>query len=110
MFFNKSLILPNDNSLAQAEWAKSNNLALDFDKKICEKVNLSYEANTLYAYQNEKYEDALNAAIRWLNDMPYSKNPIFVGANIAYTFLKDYKTAAKILERGLEANPFEPAF
>lgn len=110
VFFNKSLILPNDNSLAQAEWAKSNNLALDFDKKICEKVNLSYEANSLYAYQNEKYEDALNAAIRWLNDMPYSKNPIFVGANIAYTFLKDYKTAAKILKRGLESNPFEPAF
>lgn len=42
--------------------------------------------------------------------MPYSKSPVFVGANIAYTFLKDYKTAAKILERGLEANPNEPAF
>ncbi len=110
LFFEKSLISPNDNSLAQAEWAKANKLSLHFDKAVCEKVNMSYEANALYAYQNDKYEDALKASIRWLNDMPYSKNPIFVGANISYTFLKDYKTAAKILKRGLEANPNEPAF
>ena len=64
----------------------------------------------MYAYQDNRFEDALKASIRWLNDMPYSKNPVFVGANIAYTFLKDYKTAAKILKRGLEANPNEPAF
>lgn len=110
LFFEKSLISPNDNSLAQAEWAKANKLSLHFDKTVCEKVNMSYEANALYAYQKDKYEDALKASIRWLNDMPYSKNPIFVGANISYTFLKDYKTAAKILKRGLEANPNEPAF
>ena len=110
IFFEKSLISPNDNSLAQAEWAKANKLSLHFDKAVCEKVNMSYEANTLYAYQDDKYEDALKASIRWMNDMPYSKNPIFVGANIAYTFLKDYRTAAKILKRGLEANPNEPAF
>lgn len=110
LFFEKSLISPNDNSLAQAEWAKANKLSLHFDKTVCDKVNMSYEANALYAYQNDKYEDALKASIRWLNDMPYSKNPIFVGANISYTFLKDYKTAAKILKRGLEANPNEPAF
>lgn len=109
-FFEKSLISPNDNSLAQAEWAKANKLSLRFDKAVCEKVNMSYEANALYAYQNDNYEDALKASIRWMNDMPYSKNPIFVGANIAYTFLKDYRTAAKILKRGLEANPNEPAF
>lgn len=110
LFFEKSLISPNDNSLAQAEWAKANKLSLHFDKTVCDKVNMSYEANALYAYQKDKYEDALKASIRWLNDMPYSKNPIFVGANISYTFLKDYKTAAKILKRGLEANPNEPAF
>lgn len=110
LFFEKSLISPNDNSLAQAEWAKANKLSLHFDKTVCDKVNMSYEANALYAFQKDKYEDALKASIRWLNDMPYSKNPIFVGANISYTFLKDYKTAAKILKRGLEANPNEPAF
>ena len=110
LFFEKSLISPNDNSLAQAEWAKANKLSLHFDKTVCDKVNMSYEANALYAYQKDKYEDAVKASIRWLNDMPYSKNPIFVGANISYTFLKDYKTAAKILKRGLEANPNEPAF
>lgn len=110
LFFEKSLISPNDNSLAQAEWAKANKLSLHFDKTVCDKVNMSYEANALYAYQKDKYEDALKASIRWLNDMPYSKNPIFVGANISYTFLKDYKTAEKILKRGLEANPNEPAF
>lgn len=110
ILFNKSLVMPNDNALAQAEWAKSNNLSLKFNKNICEKVNLSYEANALYAYQNDSYEDALKFSIRWLNDMPYSKNPIFLGANIAYTFLQDYKTAEKILKRGLEANPNEPAF
>ena len=109
-FFNKSLIAPNDNSLAQAEWAKANKLTLSFDRNVCKKVNLSYEANALYAFQNDRYEEALKASIRWLNDMPYSKSPIFVGANIAYTFLKDYKTAAKILKRGLESNPNEPAF
>lgn len=110
VFFNKSLIKPNDNALAQAEWAKSNKLSLVFNRDICEKVNLSYEANALYAYQNDMYEDALKSSIRWLNDMPYSKNPIFIGANIAYTFLHDYSTAEKILKRGLEANPNEPAF
>lgn len=110
ILFDKSLLSPNDNSLAQAEWAKANKLSLHFDKNICDKVNLSYEAKALNAFQNDNYEDALKASIRWLNDMPYSKSPVFVGANIAYTFLKDYKTAAKIIERGLEANPNEPAF
>ena len=92
-------------------WLRQNGRKLTNSLFIfCDKVNLSYEANALNAFQNDNYEDALKASIRWLNDMPYSKSPVFVGANIAYTFLKDYKTAAKIIERGLEANPNEPAF
>ena len=66
LFFNKSLISPNDNSLAQAEWAKSNKLTLNFNREVCNKVNLSYEANALYAYQDNRFEDALKASIRWL--------------------------------------------
>lgn len=109
-YFNKSLISPNDNALAQAEWAQSNKLNLSFNRAVCEKVNMNFEANAMYEYQMENFNEALKYSIRWLNDMPYSKSPVFTGANIAYTFLHDYEKAANILLRGLEANPNEPAF
>lgn len=110
IYFNKSLISPNDNALAQAEWANSNKINLNFNRAVCDKVNMKYEAIAMYEYQKGNYDKALKYSIRWLNDMPYSKSPVYVGANIAYTFLHDYEKAAKILKRGLEANPNEAAF
>ena len=41
--------------------------------------------------------------------MPYSKEPIFVGADLGYTFLKDFDSAQKILKFGLVAHPNDAA-
>jgi len=102
---NKALIAPNDNSLAQAEWivGEYKNLPLKFGDYSS--LPLKSEADARFAFLTNNFEKSLIESVHWMEDLPYDKNPILFGSNIAHTFLKDYTTAARILKIGLIANP-----
>ena len=102
--FSKSLISPNDNSIAQIEWvlnSKDKNL---FDKN---EINIdtqhSYEAMAINNFYNNKLIEALNNTCQWFCDMPFSKRPVMMGSCIA-DLLNNNKLAISFLQKGLMSN------
>uniref|UniRef100_UPI0025877CFB tetratricopeptide repeat protein n=1 Tax=Comamonas sp. TaxID=34028 RepID=UPI0025877CFB len=72
--FKDSLKRPNDNSVAQAEWAAQRlNLVVD---PVVLNVPLSFEANSHYAYRSQKINDAINFAEQWRVDEPFATRPV----------------------------------
>jgi tetratricopeptide (TPR) repeat protein len=99
--FNKSLIAPNDNSLAQIEWILNNK-----DKSLInkERINIqpkhSFEAKAISNFHDKKLIDALNNTCQWFCDMPFSKRPVIMGSSIA-DILDDRKLSIDFLKLGL---------
>lgn len=106
-FFNKALISPNDNSLAQIEWASIKDNTLDINPSIFN-VKMNFEALALDNFQNKDYENALDNAAKWFIDMPFSKRPIMFGSNLASTILKDQQKSISFLNAGLVSHPNDP--
>ncbi|MFW5983204.1 MAG: tetratricopeptide repeat protein [bacterium] len=106
-FFRKALISPNDNSLAQIEWASTKDNALDINPtKFGAKMN--FEELALDNFQNKEYGAALDNAAKWFIDMPFSKRPIMFGSNLASTILKDQQKSISFLNAGLISHPNDP--
>lgn len=106
-FFNKALINPNDNSLAQVEWASNKDSLIEVDPSKFS-VQLNFEALTLDSFHKSKYDEALNNAAKWFVDMPFSKRPITFASNLASTVMKEHKKAISFLDAGLKNHPHDP--
>lgn len=106
-FFSKALITPNDNSLAQIEWASTQDKQLDIDPARFS-VKMNYEALTLDNYHNKDFASALDNAAKWFYDMPFSKRPIMFASNLASTILKDQEKSISFLNAGLLSHPNDP--
>ena len=108
--FCQSLIMPNDNSLAQAEWAFLKQIPIRIKRETVESVKRNHEAQSLYSYYVGDYNRALEETVDWLSDSPFSEEATLRGSSIAYNFLKKYDIAARILNIGLKAHPGDPVF
>ena len=106
-FFKKSLINPNDNSLAQLEWASTKDNQLNIDPSNFS-VDMNFEAMALDAYHNSDYDSALDNAAKWFFDMPFSLRPILFASNLASTILKDQTKSIAFLNAGLTSHPYDP--
>ena len=106
-YFNKSLISPNDNSLAQLEWASTKDSQLNFNPNNFS-VDMNFEAMALDAYRNTEYDTALENAAKWFFDMPFSLRPILFASNLASTILKDQAKSISFLNAGLISHPYDP--
>lgn len=102
--FGRSLLSPNDNSLAQVQWANNQKLNVLFDNQILLSNFSFYEANAWYEYQNKNYKSALKYADEWSTDLPYAKSPIYFAFHVSNTHLKDFELSERILKKGLSAN------
>lgn len=106
-FFKKALICPNDNTLAQLEWASTKDTRLDFPVSDFD-VKMNFEALALDNYHSNNFESAIENAAKWFIDMPFSKRPIMLGSNIASIILKDQAKAISFINAGLLSNPNDP--
>jgi tetratricopeptide (TPR) repeat protein len=106
--FRKSLIDPNDNALAQAEWASQKEIKLDVVNPSKFKLDISYEALARDSYEKGDWETSLDYSSKWFFDMPYSKQAIVFGYDIALHKLGDYKRASNIGKMGLISHPNDP--
>lgn len=106
-FFNKALISPNDNSLAQIEWASTKDNHLDINPSLFD-VKMNFEALALDNFHNNQYDLALDNAAKWFIDMPFSKRPIMFGSNLSATILKDQAKSISFLNAGLISHPNDP--
>lgn len=105
--FRRSLVTPNENSLAQAEWA--------WEKLSGEVLNVSefdvpynFEAQAWHNYQSGNWDDALTNSKCWLLDQPFSRRPAILGSYVASSMLEDFNTSVELLERSLLPNPLDP--
>lgn len=106
-FFNKSLIHPNDNSLAQLEWASTKDNQIEIDP-LNFNVKMNFEALALDSFHNNKFDQSLEHAAKWFVDMPFSKRAIMFGSNLSSTILKDQSKAISFLNAGLISHPSDP--
>lgn len=107
LLFNQALISPNDNSLAQIEWASTKDSRIKVDSSSLN-IKMNHEALALENYQEGEYGKAVSNATKWLKDMPFSKRPVMFGSNIATTILKDNNKSISILKTGLISHPNDP--
>jgi tetratricopeptide (TPR) repeat protein len=109
-FFHKSLISPNDNSLAQAEWASQEDSSLfnGIDPITLNNTVGSFEALALDYAEHAQWQKAIDYSKQWFLDLPFSKRSVLFGNHIAITKLKDQKQAIEIAQMGLLSHPNDP--
>lgn len=74
LLFKHALSSPNDNSLAQAEWAATK-LKLVVDTKAL-RTPMSYEANSHNAYRHQEIDAAIEHVVLWAKDEPFASRPL----------------------------------
>lgn len=107
-FFERSMKMPNDNSLAQLEWVSKDEHRLQINPFNYDKVINPFEARALELYERGDWKNAFYNSIKWFLDMPYSKRPVLLGSYIADSLLQDKHAAIILCEVGLQANPHDP--
>ncbi len=102
-YFKQSLIKPNDNSLAQAEWMSNSITGINIENSKFD-LPFAFEAKSLSEYHKENFQLSYNYAIDWLKDEPYSIRPILTASYVAGIFLNNRDASIKLLKEGLEMN------
>lgn len=103
-FFRQSLISPNENAVAQVEWASRKYGLFSLDQKYLQ-VPSTFEARALVYMQAGNWEGSLREAKHWLTDQPFSSRPASHASFVAASMLEDYFQSEEIARRGLIANP-----
>ena len=104
--FRRSLVQPNDNSLAQAKriwsdvWGEPADFTVDQFK-----IDRPFEAQAFEALTRSDWEGALIAVLKWLTDQPFSSEPVRLASYLASTVFEDFARAEDLLNFGLVANP-----
>jgi hypothetical protein len=103
--FNQSLIKPNDNTLAQAVWAKKLINNLNLTQSTFEKVPNVYEAKTYFYFYSNLWNQSFSNVLQWFIDQPFSRDPAGFGSFIASSVLGKYDEGIKLCIYGLKATP-----
>lgn len=102
--FRTSLQDPNDNSLAQAQWAYKRLGGIHIEESLFH-LPYSFEALALHKHRLGDWPDVVENCSRWLEDEPFSSRPADMGSFIAITMLQDLGKAETLCRAGLRANP-----
>jgi tetratricopeptide (TPR) repeat protein len=105
--FREALTSPNDNSLAQVQWASKRiaGLAVRVDDYH---VPFTFEAKALQSFRDGSWMAALDSGRAWLADQPFSSTSAGLSSYIASSIFEDYKLSVRLLEVGLLSNPRDP--
>lgn len=106
--FEFSIEAPNDNSLAQAEWA-ARKLPPGFSEELSEAEGVAVpgEAAAIKAETAGDHSAASTHAREWVNDQAFSTLPAVFGSYHA-AISKDFEASFQFAESGLLANPHSP--
>jgi tetratricopeptide (TPR) repeat protein len=100
--FRSAMVNPNENSVAQAEWASSR-LAGDLGLRE-EQIERSAEARARRFAEQDQLDPALAAGWEWLSDQPFSTEPATFGSYHA-SMCGSFEQAIKFAKAGLQPNP-----
>jgi tetratricopeptide (TPR) repeat protein len=109
--FRRSLLDPNDNSLAQARWIWRQVWGNQMDLKVAEfKIDRPFEAATIEALGQSDWERALDSSLKWLADQPFSEEAARFATYIASTIFEKFTLSESIANFGLVTHPGNPGF
>ena len=83
LLFDKSLVAPTENSLAQAQWAVERESKIVIPAAAW-KTPASYEAKALAFRRARDWKNALQACAAWLAEEPFSSRPAMMGSYVAF--------------------------
>lgn len=102
----ESVVEPNDNALAQFNWASSLGLTgVDIEELDIPKIPSAFEAEQIQLQEKSEWKKAVSACVQWQRDEPFSVRPASSGSFLATTMLGDAVLSQRFAEQGLQANP-----
>lgn len=102
-----SLEKPNDNALAQVEWALSQDPMFDVTVSAFD-VRRNYEALALEAFNQQQWLNVLRHCESWFMDMPFASRPVLLASHVATVALEDFASAQLFCQAGRVASPDDP--
>jgi tetratricopeptide (TPR) repeat protein len=103
--FKRGAENPSDNTVAQIRWAHET-AGIPFDQKLLN-TELSFEARTGQAIEEQDWATATHNASIWLGDEPFSTRAASLGAFVAAEMLQNFESAEGIATRGLIVSPHD---
>jgi tetratricopeptide (TPR) repeat protein len=103
--FEQSLKKPNDNSLAQAEWASQEETNLVPINLAHFNLAHSFEAVARDLSQQKKWQESIEFSKKWFFDLPFSKMAVLFGNEVASRKLRDHNQAVDVAKLGLISHP-----
>lgn len=103
-FFGKALTNPNENTVAQAEWAAAK-LGFKIRQVSDRIVPATYEAEVIKLFRNGEYTKCVESADKWVRYEPYRAAPAIFGSYVASIGLRNEKLAIKLIELALPSSP-----
>jgi tetratricopeptide (TPR) repeat protein len=107
--FEKGIIDPNENSLAQAEFFAKEDLNINLDLSTYTTLAHKNEADTRKALSLCDYEAAFISSMKWMQDYRFEHRPIEFAFGISCDYLKKYDYAIEIVKAFIRSNPKDPA-
>lgn len=107
--YEKGMIDPNDNCLAQAEFYAKEDGISNINFNSFQQISHKNEADTRKALSEEKYEEAFISSLKWMQDYRFEHRPTEFAFGISCDYLKRYDYAISIVKRSLSINPKDPA-
>lgn len=103
-FTRQSLLAPNDNSLAQAEWISREIKDISIEPWM-DKISYGYEARTFEYLHANNFDKTLDESLRWVMDQPFSKRACHFVSYFCIGPIQKYKLAIEVGELGANSNP-----
>lgn len=103
--YERGMVDPNDNSLAQAEFFAKEKGISNIDFNSFQRIVHKNEADTRRALSEEKHEEAFISSLKWMLDYRFEHRPIEFAFGISCDYLKKYDYAINIVKRFLITNP-----
>lgn len=105
LLFQQALIDPNENSVAQADWASSvSGLTLPYELL---QIARGYEARSRAFAREGNWAAATSEGIAWQRDEPFALEPALNTSYAAALGLEDFETALEVARIGLRSNPHD---
>lgn len=100
---------PNSNTIAQATWMSNRIHNYKYENRSNDIENTS-EARMLTHFYKSNWNEAIEYAIKWFSESPYSNRPLMYASSIAMSNLGDYKKAVDILLQGSNSHYANPDY
>lgn len=105
IMFEKGIIDPNDNSLAQAEFFAKEDTNINLDMSIYSRIIHKNEAETRKALSLGNYQEAFIHSLKWMQDYRFEHRPYEFAFAISCDYLKKYNYAIDIVKDLIKRNP-----